>query len=146
MDNIDVKLIKLLSKDANVTASSLVEKLNLSVPAINKRIAKLKNDGVIRNSTVLTDPVKVGKTVTVYILLALEHFSKSKSLLEIVRTDEDILECYAISGEYDYLLKVCTSNIDTLEDKILKLKQNGIAKSNTLFSLREYKFFPTVLP
>lgn len=146
MDDIDIKLISLLASDASVTASSLVAQLNLSVPAINKRIAKLKADGIIRRTTILTDPEKIGKAVTVYILLSLERFNQSTRFFEIVEQDQDILECYAISGGYDYLLKICTDSVNSLEDKILKLKQNGIAKSNSIFALREYKFSPTVLP
>ncbi|MBQ6315783.1 MAG: Lrp/AsnC family transcriptional regulator [Mogibacterium sp.] len=146
MDNIDIKLIRHLAEDASQTASSLVSKLNLSVPAINKRIAKLREEGIIRKETILTDSRKVGKSVTAYLLIVLEHFDTSDELLKIVEADPDILECYAISGEYDYILKVCAESIDALEDKLLVMKKKGIAKSNTMFTLREYKFEPTALP
>lgn len=146
MDNIDIKLLHLLAQDADVTTSSLVSLLNLSVPAINKRIAKLKAEGYIRKTIVLTDPQKIGKGVMAYILIVLEQFSLSDSLLKIVNADPDILECYAITGEYDYILKICAASIDALEDKLLKMKQKGIAKSHTMFALREYKFDPTAQP
>ncbi|MCR4956721.1 MAG: Lrp/AsnC family transcriptional regulator [Lachnospiraceae bacterium] len=146
MDNIDIKLIRLLAEDASLTASSLVPKLNMSVPAINKRIAKLKEGGQISKSTILTDPKKLGKNVTAYVLIIMEHFNTSERLLRIVKEDPDILECYAISGEYDFILKICAESIDALEDKLLGMKAQGIAKSNTLFALREYKFEPTAVP
>ncbi len=146
MDNIDIRLIRLLAEDASQTASSLVPKLNMSVPAINKRIAKLKEEGQISKTTILTDPKKLGKTITAYVLIIMEHFSTSEQLLKIVEADPDILECYAISGEYDYILKMCAASIDALEDKLLGMKEQGIAKSNTMFALREYKFAPTAVP
>ncbi len=146
MDHIDVKLVNLLAEDADSTTASMVDKVNLSIPAINKRIAKLKADGVIEKTTILTNPQKVGKEITAYILVAMEHFGQSRQLWEIVASDPDILECYAITGEFDYILKICAKNIDTLEDKLLKLKENGIAKSQTMFALRKHKFAPTALP
>ena len=53
MDNIDRKLICYLAEDANVATSSLVNKVNLSIPAINKRIAKLKDEGIIEKTTII---------------------------------------------------------------------------------------------
>ena len=133
MDNIDIKIIRALAEDASQTASSLVPKLNMSVPAINKRIARLRDDGQITKTTILTDPKKLGKTITAYVLIIMEHFSTSEQLLKIVEEDPDIL-------------KRCTESIDALEDKLLHMKEKGIAKSNTMFALREYKFEPTAVP
>ncbi|NLU25038.1 MAG: Lrp/AsnC family transcriptional regulator, partial [Clostridiales bacterium] len=76
----------------------------------------------------------------------LEHFNLSEQLLKIVNSDPDILECYAITGEYDYILKICAGSINALEDKLLRMKEKGIAKSHTMFALREYKFEPTSQP
>ena len=146
MDSIDIKLMHLLAEDADVTTSSLVSKLNLSIPAINKRIAKLKSEGYISRTTILTDTKKVGKPIVCFVLVALEHFTLSEKLLEIVQSDQDILECYATTGEYDYILKVCAKDIEDYEDKLLRLKEEGIAKSLTMFALREYKFSHTALP
>lgn len=146
MDSIDIKLIHLLSKNADITSSSLVSELNLSVPAINKRIARLKSDRVIEKITILTDSKKVDKSITAYVLLVLEHFKQSNQLMSIVNADPDILECYAVTGEYDYILKICAKNIDSLEEKLLRMKEKGIAKTHTMFALHEYKFSPTALP
>ena len=146
MDNIDIKIIHLLTEDADVPTSSLVNKLNLSVPAINKRIAKLKAEGYISKTTILTDPEKMGKPVTAFVLIVLEHFSMSEKLHELAEKDPDILECFAITGEYDYILKICAADITTFEDKLLAFKKEGIAKSHTMLALREYKFAPSPLP
>ena len=146
MDSIDIKLLRLLAQDAGATTSSLVPKLNLSVPAINKRIAKLKADGIIEQTTILINSQKVDKQITAFILVVLEHFKQSEQLMEIVKADPDILECYAVTGDYDYILKICTTDIDTLENKLLKMKEQGIAKSQTMFALRKHKFSATALP
>ena len=70
-----------------------------------------------------------------------------KSLLEYANNEPDVLECYSITGEYDYMLKICAKDIKSLEDKILSIKnKKGVMKSHTMISLMEHKFSPTVLP
>lgn len=146
MDNIDIEILRILSGDADITDTALSKRISLSVPAVNKRVAKLKESGVIRKKAVLTNPKLVGKPITAYTMVVLEHFSGSEKLFEIVNADPDILECYAITGEYDYMLKICAKDIDSLEQKILGLKNLGIAKSNTMFALMEHKFSPSPVP
>lgn len=139
MDDIDVKLIKLLSENSRATAVELSGKVDLSVPAINKRIARLQREGKIR-FTVLVDGETAGKPITVFILLNIQSISATGKLLEYVESDPDILECYAVTGEYDYLLKVCAKDVKALDRKLKLLKQQkGVIKSNTLFSLMENK-------
>ena len=72
---------------------------------------------------------------------------ENEKLLQYIHQDPDILECSAVTGEYDYLIKVCAKDVQTLEDKLLCLKkQNGVVKSHTMLCLMEHKFEPTVLP
>ena len=146
MDNIDIEILRILSGDADITDTALSKRISLSVPAVNKRVAKLKESGVIRKKAVLTDPKLVGKPIIAYTMIVMEHFSGSEKLFEKVLADPDILECYAITGEYDYMLKICAKDIDSLEQKILGLKNLGIAKSNTMFALMEHKFSPSPVP
>ncbi|MCQ2421064.1 MAG: Lrp/AsnC family transcriptional regulator [Clostridia bacterium] len=147
MDQIDKKLLRLLAENADITATELVPMVNLSIPAINKRIARLKETGVITRVAALTDAKKVGKPVIVFVLVVLGQFSSAGQLMDYVQQDEDILECFAVTGEYDYLLKICASDIDALEKKLLELKRNkGISKSYTLFTLMQNKFSPVPLP
>ena len=67
--------------------------------------------------------------------------------MEYAKKEQDVLECYSVTGEYDYLLKICAKDIESLEEKILCIKNNkGVMKSHTMISLMEHKFAPTVLP
>lgn len=146
MDETDILLVKALTKDADVTATELTASVNLSVPAINKRIARLKSEGTIRRVAAITDPKRVGKPVVAFVLLVLDRFSDAESLLEQINADPDILECYAVTGEYDYLIKICATDIASFENKLLKLKAKSVAKSHTMLTLCEHKFEPSVLP
>lgn len=147
MDKTDIALLQILSKNASVTATELTSNVNLSVPAINKRISKLKATGIIRRATILTDPKQVGKPITAFVLVVLDRVGDADGLTRYVQTDPDVLECYAVTGEYDYLLKICAADIEAFEEKLLRLKKSkGVSKSHTLLALQENKFTPSPLP
>lgn len=147
MDQIDRKLLQILSKNAAATATEMVPQVNLSIPAINKRIQKLQKSGVIRRFTVQVEPAKVGKPICAFILVVLHRSSQMDSLMEYIQSDPDILECYGITGEYDYMLKVCTADVASLQKKINHLKKvSGVVKSHTMMTLMEYKNDMSALP
>ncbi len=77
----------------------------------------------------------------------MQYGDSIKLLLDYADNDPDVLECYSVTGEYDYMLKICTKDIESLEKKILCIKNNkAVIKSHTIISLMEHKFSPTVLP
>ncbi|MBO5340559.1 MAG: Lrp/AsnC family transcriptional regulator [Oscillospiraceae bacterium] len=147
MDGIDAKLLNILSENSNVTATEITQKVNLSIPAINKRISKLTQRGIIRQFTILVDNKMAGKPIQAFILVVVQPNSSVDKLAKYIQSDPDILECYAVTGEYDYLLKVCAKDVEGLENKLLHLKrQLGVVKSHTMLSLMEHKFLPSALP
>jgi len=147
MDEIDGKILRILSENADTTATEMMAKVNLSIPAINKRISKLRQSGLIRQFTILVDPDKVGKPIQAFILVVLHQPSSAAKLTEYIKSDPDILECYAVTGEYDYIIKVCARDVGQLEEKLNLLKQQkGVAKSYTMLSLMEHKYRACILP
>ena len=147
MDHIDRKILQILSENSAATATEMVPLVNLSIPAINKRIQKLTEAGVIQKFTIVVAPEKVGKPISAFILLVLQQGAKMETLMEFVRNDPDILECAAVTGEYDYLLKVCAADVASLQKKINHLKKyGGVVKSHTMLSLTEYKHMVSALP
>jgi len=147
MDNTDKKILKILAEDANTSATEIGASVNLSVPAVNKRILKMKNEKVIRSFTITTDEKAVSKPIIAFIMIVVRYSDSVDSFIEYLCSDVDVLECYAVSGEYDYLIKICAKDIEQLENKLLKLKRHkGVVKSHTVFSLMEHKFRPTILP
>ena len=147
MDIIDQKILMLLAKNAGMTAAEISQVVNLSIPAVNKRILKLRESGVIRSFTILTDQKKVKKPITAYVLITIQYGSAVESLMKCIQGDPDILECFAVTGDYDYIIKICAADMECLEEKLLRLKgQKGVMKSHTMLSLMEHKFTPTALP
>ncbi len=147
MDITDKRMIKILAANAHATSTEIGAQVGLSVPAVNKRIAKLKESGAICRATVLTNAKAMGKSVIAFILLAIQYGESVDHLLKAIEKDADVLECYAVTGEYDYIVKVCAESVESLENKLLFFKkQKGVTKSQTMLSLAEHKFTPTVLP
>ena len=147
VDHIDRSILHILAQDANATSSCIAEQVKLSVPAVNKRIAKMKKEGLIRSFTILTDKKQVQKPIIAFIFLVARYENGVQALLDYMAQDEDVLECHGITGEYDYLIKVCAESIEALENKLLRLKKHKcVVKSHTMFSLMEHKFNPTILP
>lgn len=147
MDQIDKMIVQILAGDANTSATQIGAAVGLSIPAVNKRIRRLQEEGVIRSFTVLTDGKKIGKPILAHILLVLRYGDGVESFVKYIQSDPDILECYAVTGEYDYILKVCAADVESLEEKLLQLKrQKGVVKSHTMLSLMEHKLQPTILP
>ena len=135
MDAIDNKIIELLAKGADATATELSRELHFSIPAVNKRIRALKKDGIIKNFTVITDNKKVGKPILSFVLITLKSVEHTEPFFD------------AITGEYDCLLKICAASMEDLDKKLGILKtRNGVSKSYTMLSLTTHKYEPTVLP
>ena len=147
MDNIDKKILTILSKNADVSATEIGRQVNLSVPAVNKRILRMSKDKLIDFFTIVTNPKKLNKTITAFVFIVIQYGDNINDILDYAEKDPDILECYSITGEYDYIIKICAKDIDSLEKKILDLKKKkGVIKSHTMISLMEHKFVPTILP
>ena len=147
MDKTDAKIITMLSKGSDITATELSRELCFSIPAINKRIRTLKKDGIIKHFTVITDNKKICKPILSFVLITLKSIEHTEPFFRYVQGDCDILECYAITGEYDCLLKICAASMEELDKKLAILKmRNGVAKSYTMLSLTTHKYAPTILP
>ena len=107
------KLLYLLQKDAKITTKKLASTLHLSATAIYERIKKLEKSGVIQNYVALLDRDKINKNFMVLCQVKLvqhNHILIERFEKEVLKLDE-VLECYNISGDYDYQLKIVVENM-----------------------------------
>ncbi len=147
MDKTNKIILKMLSENSSVSATEISAAVHLSVPAVNKRIRDLKESGVIKSFTILTDSKKVGKPIVGFILIVFRFRGDMTDFFNFIDNDPDILECYALTGEYDYMLKVSAETIEEFESKLLLIKsQSGVERSHTMLALMEHKSRPTFLP
>lgn len=142
-DAIDTKLIQLLQKDSKQTSKELSNKLNLSVTAVYERIKKLENNGVIDKYVALIKKEKVDKAFVAFCHIKLEkhaHDYVVKFEKEVTKLTE-VLECYHISGDYDYLLKVLVKDMEAFREFMVnKLTSiNHIGSTHSTFMINEVK-------
>ena len=149
IDEVDKSIIKILQVNARTTASDIAESVGMSVPAISERLRKLESSGVVDRYTVILDNEKLGKDIMSVMLVALDapNEKNSSSFREMVRSEVGILECFSVTGEFDYQLKIVTSSTASLEDLIRKIKAaTGGAKTNTSIVMSTVKLsFPIEL-
>jgi DNA-binding Lrp family transcriptional regulator len=107
----------------------------------------MKSMNVIERFTVSLNPELIGKPMLAFMFVILEHFTYMDELMKVVTADKDMLECYAIAGEFDYILKIRARDMSDLENKIVKVKAiKGVRKTNTIISLLTHKYRLTALP
>ena len=142
-DAIDKKLIALLQADSKQTNKELSNKLNLSVTAVYERIKKLENQGVISKYVALVKKEKVEKSFVAFCHIKLIQHTQDyvvKFEKEVANLQE-VMECYHISGDYDYLLKVIVEDMEAFREFMVnKLTSiHHIGSTHSMFVINEVK-------
>lgn len=147
MDNIDIKILKLLQRNARMTVSEMSGIINLSVSAISDRLKKLEASGIIQQYTAIINPSHLKKNLTAIMFISLERPRFSDKFQEFVDAEDDILECHYLAGDYDYALKIVTESTSTLQELLNKIKSaQGIQKTKTIVILSTTKNNYSVVP
>ena len=126
IDSIDMAIIALLQQNARVSVKEIADKVHLSTTPVHERIKRLENNGVIKQYAALVDFTKVKKGLMVICYVSLKQHSKNAGLKFIKQINElqEVIECYNISGEFDFMLKVVAENMDAYYDfHVNKLSQ-----------------------
>ena len=147
MDYLDMEILRFLQKNARASLSEIGHKVNLSVSAVGERVKKLEASGVISRYVAIIDGSFFHKELTAIMFISLENPSYTQSFLSFVQRENDILECFYIAGNYDYVLKIVTNNPSTLEKLLTKIKSvPGIIKTYTNVVLGTCKNNESVFP
>lgn len=143
LDDLDKTILLLLQADGRLSNLDLARQINLSPPATHARLKQLEKEGYIRQFTTLVDRDKAGFDLLCFIHVALQmhQLEQVENFRTMIRQIPEVLECYHITGEYDYLLKVVLHNRKDLErfvvDRITPI--HGIARIHTSLALTEVK-------
>ena len=142
-DEIDKKLMHLLQTDSKMTTKELSLKLHLSVTAVYERIKKLEREKVVKKYVALLDRNKVNKGFVVFCHIKLIQHTKEYLTTfenEVVQLSE-VLECFHVSGDYDYILKICVGSMEEYREfmvtKLTTLQHIGSTHSS--FMIGEVK-------
>lgn len=132
MDSIDSKILNLLRQNSRTNASDIAEVVKLSVSAVIERIKKLETNGTVKQYTLIINPAKVGKDVMALISVSIEHPRYNEDFENAIIANRSIMECNYIAGDYDYLLRVVTTNTQSLERILFEIKSiKGVARTKT---------------
>ena len=138
MDAKDRQIIRELRKDGRLSNQDLAERVNLSPSPCLRRLRKLEAEGIIRGYTALVDQKAYGLPLTVFIRVRLERHAQDivRGFEERVAETEEILDCFLMTGDADYLLRVVVESLDAYEAFVRTKMQNipGIASIDTSFA------------
>ncbi|MCD8335934.1 MAG: Lrp/AsnC family transcriptional regulator [Lachnospiraceae bacterium] len=140
MDSIDHKILLALKENGRRKASDISHEIHLSVSSVIERIRKLEASGIIQSYTVILDDNKIGNDLTVLMEVSLEHPRFSDPFVRYIRTNPHIISCYYLTGEFDYMLKICCRSSRELEEIHREIKQQeGVRLTKTHYALSTEK-------
>ena len=115
LDRFDLAIMDILQADNTTPQRAIAQAVNLSAPAVQRRIQRLKDSGVIRANVAVLDPVKVGKPLTIVLEVHLdnERPDRTAPLRARIAAEDAVQQCYSVMGEADYLLVV---NVASMAD------------------------------
>lgn len=144
MDNIDKALLNFLQDDATLSIEELAERVNLTTTPCWKRIKRLEDEGVIKSRVALVDSAKVELGVSVFVHIKTQHHEIKwlRKFSDAINDFDEVVECYRMAGEWDYLLRVVVKDIEAFDLFYKKLvnKVGGLSNVTSSFSMEEIKY------
>lgn len=143
LDAIDRQILAMLEEDAKINIKEIAAKLNMTKTPIYERIKRLEKEGVIEKYVTVLNRKKLGSSIIVFLegSLKVEKFEQADEFFEAVAATPEIIECYLLGGENDFMLKVIAPELDKYHDfyatKIASLPRVGQIKSS--FVIKEIK-------
>jgi DNA-binding Lrp family transcriptional regulator len=118
LDKADLAILKLLQENARITVKEISEKVHLSTTPVHERIRRLEQSGVIKQYAALLDHSKVKKGLMAICYISLRQHSKTAGaqFIKAINALHEVIECYTISGEFDFMLKVVTEDMNAYYD------------------------------
>jgi len=126
LDQKDLAILKLLQENARITIKEISDKMHLSTTPVHERIKRMEETGVIKQYATLVDHAKVKKGLMVicYVSLSVHNKNAGSKFIKAIQEMNEVIECYNISGEFDFMLKVVAENMDGFYDfHVNKLSQ-----------------------
>ncbi|MBK8257288.1 MAG: Lrp/AsnC family transcriptional regulator [Polyangiaceae bacterium] len=141
MDAIDHRIVQLLQIDGRATQLELAREVGLSQPAVAERIRKLEEGGVIKGYTARINAAELGKDITAFIGVKIEHPKHFEGFAKRVLAINDVLECHRVAGEDSYMLKVKTENTRALDELLVETLRTipGVTQTQTIIVLASIK-------
>ena len=117
-DEKDYAILRLLQENARITIKEISTRVHLSTTPVHERIKRMEESGVIKQYATLVDHTRVKKGLMVICYVSLKQHSKNAGdkFIKTIRELNEVIECYSISGEFDFMLKVVCEDMNTYYD------------------------------
>lgn len=123
LDAIDLKILSVLQADCHLTTKEVAQKVNLSTTPVFERIKRLEKEGYILKYVAVLDANKLNRGFTVYCNVRLKQINKpiAEEFAKAMRDWDEVSECYNISGEFDFLLKIQAANMKRYQEFVINV-------------------------
>lgn len=149
LSSIDARLLELLQQNARLSNVVLARRVGLSPSACLRRVRALEERGLIRSFVTILDPRRLGLGVSVFIQVSLEKKDEAtlKRFERVMAQRSEVMECYLMTGDSDYLLRVVVPDVAAFERFLMEhvTKIPGIGTIKSSFTLKQVKY-TTSLP
>lgn len=149
LDATDIRILNELQRDARLSNVELAQRVNLSPSPCLARVRRLEADGLIDRRVTLLNARKLGLKVNVFIQISLDK--QRKAALDVfereIAVPPEIMECYLMSGDADYLVRALVEDVDALERLIVEriTRIPGVASIRSSFALKQV-LYTTAVP
>lgn len=136
LDSTDLQILRALQDNARLTTKELAARVNLSTTPVFERMKRLEKEGFIKKYVAVLDAEKLGRGFTVFCSVKLKQMTQSvaRDFISVIRDVPQVAECYNISGEYDYLLKIQAPDMKYYNEFIINVLGNIDSIGSTLSS------------
>ena len=144
LDAIDRRIVRELQRDASLSHAALAERVGASAASVWRRVRGLEKAGVLGPTVRLANAEALGRAVNVLcqVRMTRQTVEARAEFEAFIRSREEIVECYAMSGEWDYLLRIAVSDVADYDRFIMRgvLAHPSVAGAASNFALRQVKY------
>lgn len=149
LDPIDLRIVNALQQDGALSHAELGERVGTSAASCWRRIKALEAAGILTATVRLVDPHKIGRGVNVFCNVRVRHHAQEgrRPFEEFVRARPEVVECFSMSGEWDYLLRIVVADVADYESFLMHtlLEHPAVGAASSHFALSTTKY-TTALP
>jgi Lrp/AsnC family transcriptional regulator len=144
LDGTDRRIIRELQRDAGLSHAALAERVGASAASVWRRVRNLEKMGVLGKAVRLADPKFLDRSVNVLcqVRMTRQTISARTDFEEFIQSREEIVECYSMSGEWDYLLRISVRDVADYDRFVMRgvLAHPSVAHAASNFALRQVKY------
>ena len=133
MDELDHKIVQLLAENARMPVKDIAQHVSLTSPAVSSRIHRLEQEGVIAGYTVVLHRPDAPARVEALISVLVDAATRA-DFLSLVDEEPQVLQCYRVTGSYNFMVKVSCTDIDALEHLLTRMQKLGSTNTQIILN------------